>query len=349
MAESGNQGRFKNPVEAVLVGTKELIRVKPNTRPINDNDRLDGKVCLITGANSGVGWGVAKLWAERGATLIMACRTLVPDKAAELRELTGNPNIHLYEFDLGSFDKIDAFVDALRRDGIRLDVSLFNAGLGAAVAKKTEYGLEELFQVNYLAKFYLVNRLLAEGVIPNSALAGNKSPGDPVHRLMFTSSDSHRGAQPVNTETLGVFYEYGARGGIANYSYYKLVLNTFAMELSRRLNREGEAADVSVFPICPGPVNTNIIRNAPPVLKAILGAIFAVGFQHPDKAAPPFLYLATANEVEGKTGLYLHMKTEKPMDEKCYEDTAGAALWDRSMTLLESIGRSVKPLSRTSA
>ena len=212
MTETTNKGRFKNPVEAVLVGTKELIRVKPNTRPINDSDRLDGKTCLITGANSGVGWGVAKLWAERGATLIMACRTLVPDRAAELRELSGNPNIKLYDLDLGDFNKIDAFVEALKADGIRLDVSLFNAGLGAAKAKKTALGFEELFQVNYLAKFYLVNRLLAEGVIPNKSVAGNREEGDPVHRMMFTSSDSHRGAQPVNTDTLGVFYEYGAKG-----------------------------------------------------------------------------------------------------------------------------------------
>ena len=145
MTEEGNKGRFKNPIEAVLVGTKELVRVKPNTRPINDSDRLDGKTCLITGANSGVGWGVAKLWAERGATLIMACRTMVPDRAAELRALSGNPNIHLYELDLGSFDKIDAFIEKLKADDIRLDVSLFNAGGGAAVAKKSTEGLDELF------------------------------------------------------------------------------------------------------------------------------------------------------------------------------------------------------------
>jgi len=341
MTDTSNKGRFKNPVEAVLVGTKELMRVKPNTRPINDADQLDGKTCLITGANSGVGWGVAKLWAERGATLIMACRTLIPDRAAELRELSGNPNIKLYELDLGDFNKIDAFVDALKSDGVTLDVSLFNAGLGAAKAKKTALGFEELFQVNYLAKFYLVNRLLAEGVIPNSAIAGNRSEGDRVHRMMFTSSDSHRGAQPVNTETLGVFYEYGAKGGIANYSYYKLVLNTFAMELSKRLNKDGAPVDVSVLPICPGPVNTNIIRNAPPLLRAVLGAIFTIGFQHPDKAAPPFLYLAAADEIEGKTGLYMHMKTEKRMDEQCYDPDAGAALWARSVELLKGIGRSV--------
>ncbi len=341
MTDTVNQGRFKNPVEAVLVGTKELIRVKPNTRPINDADQLTGKTCLITGANSGVGWGVAKLWAERGASLIMACRTLVPDRAAELRELSGNLNIKLYELDLGDFNKIDAFVTSLKVDGVKLDISLFNAGLGAAKAKKTALGFEELFQVNYLAKFYLVNRLLAEGVIPNKTIAGNRKDGDPVHRMMFTSSDSHRGAQPINTETLGVFYEYGAKGGIANYSYYKLVLNTFAMELSKRLNKEGDPVDVSVLPICPGPVNTNIIRNAPPLLRAVLGAIFKIGFQPPDKAAPPFLYLAAAEEVEGKTGLYMHMKTEKNMDDKCYDAEAGAALWARSVELLAGIGRKI--------
>jgi NAD(P)-dependent dehydrogenase (short-subunit alcohol dehydrogenase family) len=339
MTETGNKGRFKNPVEAVLVGTKELVRVKPNTRPINDSDRLDGKICLITGANSGVGWGIAKLWAERGATIIMACRTLVPDRAAELRTLSGNPNIHLYEFDLSHFDKIDAFIDKLKADNIRLDVSLFNAGLGAAIARKTEEGLEELFHVNYLSKFYLVNRLLGEGIIPNTTMAGNRKEGDPVHRMMFTSSDSHRGAQPINIDTLGVFYEYGAKGGIANYSYYKLVLNTFAMELSRRLNGNLEPADVSVFPICPGPVNTNIIRNAPFALRMVLGAVFKLTFQSPEKAAPPFLYLAAAPEVEGRTGVYMHMKTEKRMDDKCYDAQAGERLWDKSVEILQRIGR----------
>ena len=341
MSEVSNKGRFKNPVEAVLVGTKELVRVKPNTRPINENDRLDGKTCLVTGANSGVGWAVAKLWAERGAKVIMACRRLQPDWAAELRELTGNADISLYELDLGSFDKVDQFVGSLKADGVVLDLSLFNAGLGAAAAKQTGDGLEELFQVNYLAKFYLVNRLLAEGIIPNSAIAGNRDPEAPAHRMMFTSSDSHRSAQAVNTDTLGVFHEYGARGGIANYSYYKLVLNTFALELSKRLNPDGEPADVSVFPICPGPVNTNIIRNAPFVLKVILGAIFKLTFQSPEKAAPPFLYLAAADEVSGRTGVYMHMSTEKRMDEKCYEDAAGAALWERSVELLKQVERSI--------
>ncbi|MEL7482520.1 MAG: SDR family NAD(P)-dependent oxidoreductase [Pseudomonadota bacterium] len=341
MTETGNKGRFKNPVEAVLVGTKELVRVKPNTRPIDDNDRLEGKTCLVTGANSGVGWGVAKLWAERGATLIMGCRTLDPDPAERLRTETGNPDIHLYHLDHGDFDSLDAFTQKLKASGISLDVSLFNAGLGAARAMRTRYGLEELFQVNYLANFYLVNRLLQAGVIANATYAGNRAVGDPIPRLMFTSSDSHRGAQAINLETLGVFHEYGAAGGIANYSYYKLVLNTFAMELSRRLMLE-DTPDVSVFPICPGPVNTNIIRNAPPLLRAVLGAIFTIGFQHPDKAAPPFLYLATADEVEGKTGLYLHMKTEKPMDEKCYDTDAGPALWQRSLDILDNIN---KPLT----
>lgn len=338
MTETANKGRFKNPVEAVLVGTKELVRVKPNTRPINADDRLDGKTCLITGANSGVGWGVAKLWADRGATIIMACRTLVPDRAAELRELSGNPNISLYELDLGNFDKIDAFVAKLKADGVSLDISLFNAGLGAASAVKTDMGLEELFQVNYLAKFYLVNKLLAAGVIPNTSVAGNRVAGAPPHRLMFTSSDSHRSAQDINFETLGEFYEYGAKGGIANYSYYKLVLNTFAMELSRRLNPGGEPADVCVMPICPGPVNTNIIRRAPLLLRLVLGAVFKLTFQHPDKAAEPFLYLAAGEEVEGRTGLYMHMKTEKRMDEKCYDEVAGKQLWAKSEAILKEIG-----------
>ncbi len=69
MTQPIHKGRFKKPVEAVLLGVTELIRVKPNTRPINPSDRLEGKTCLITGEILSLGLGVARRWAQRAPYL----------------------------------------------------------------------------------------------------------------------------------------------------------------------------------------------------------------------------------------------------------------------------------------
>ena len=66
------KGRFENPVEAVLTGILDFAKRKSNVRPLNEQDRLDGKTCVITGANSGIGYAVAVELAKRGANLIMA-------------------------------------------------------------------------------------------------------------------------------------------------------------------------------------------------------------------------------------------------------------------------------------
>lgn len=326
------KGRFKNPVEAVLVGVKELFATKANTRDLNENDRFDGKICLITGANSGVGWGVAKLWASRGATIIMACRSGIPDKGEELKALSGNKNITMIHLDLTDFQKIDQFITNLKEQSIRLDIALFNAGVATAKDQRTSSGLEMLFMVNYLSKFYLINRLLQEGIIPNNTMAGQEKSTIP--RILITSSDSHRNASSIDFDKLGVYEPYGVKGGINLYSYYKLVLNTFAVELSRRLAQNG-VVDVAVLPICPGPVNTNIVREAPFLIALLLKSIFSIFFQSIEKSAIPFLYVAQAPELEGRTGIYHHMRTEKRMDEKVYDPDTGKRLWEESEKLLE--------------
>ena len=326
------RGRFNNPVQAVMVGVKELFATKANIRKIKDSDRLDNQVCLITGANSGVGWGVAKLWASKGANLIMAGRSGIPEKGEELKELTGNDQVRMYRLDLSEFESIDEFVDNLKKDNVKLDVALFNAGMASAKDKQTKSGLEELFMVNYLSKFYLINRLLQEGIIPNETYANSDKTGIP--RILITSSDSHRHASEIDFGAFGVYKTYGVKGGINNYSYYKLVLNTFASELTGVFSND-EEIDVAIYPICPGPVDTNIVRGAPFMLNLFLKGIFKTFFQSPEKAATPFLYLATAPELEGRTGVYHHMKTEKRMDEKVYQERMRKALWNKSLKLIK--------------
>lgn len=331
------KGRFKNPVEAVLTGVKDFNRRKDNVRELTAADRFDGKTVLLTGANSGVGFAIAEQVARRGGRLLMACRGGHPEAGDKIRALTGSDQVEMLRVDLSDTASIHRLADELRARGEQLDVVFCNAGVATPNARRSPQGLDEMFMVNYVAKFILLNRLLQDGTIPNAVYAGEGRPGgEPRPRIVFTSSDSHRNSDPIDFDELGEWQEYGVNGGISRYSYYKLVLNTFATELSRRLNPNG-GADVAVHAVCPGPVNTNIVRDAPPLLRAFLRFIFTFTFQSPAKAAPPLVYMGCAAEEEGMTNEYLHMRTRRPMDEKCYDPEAGRRLWEKTEELVRGM------------
>ena len=146
-------------------------------------------------------------------------------------------------------------------------------------------------------------------------------------RILFVSSDSHRGASAIDWAEFGSYYDYGVNKGINNYSYFKLVLNTFASELARRLAPGGQI-DVPVHVMCPGPVDSDIARDAPAALRIFLKLLFKVAFRAPDVAARPAVYACVSPEFERETNRYLHMFNPKRMDEKCYDEAAGERLWE---------------------
>lgn len=324
-----SHGRFDNPIVAALAGFWDLFRKQEKAERLKNTDCFDGKTVLVTGANSGLGFAVAVEVAKRGGHVIMACRRQIPEAGEKVKKLSGSDKVEMRYLDLSKIDTIHQFVEGLKKDNITLDISILNAGVALAKARKTNSGLEEMFLVNYLSNVILTNLLLTEGVIRKS----NKDEFKP--RIIFISSDSHQGSSAVDYSEFGKFYEYGASKGIANYSYFKLVLNTYATELSRRLNKGN--VDYGVNVICPGPVHSNIIKEAPFMLRVIIGAIFKVIFRSPAKASLPVVYMAITDDFDGKTNEYMHMFREKKMDSKVYLPEEGAKLWDESIKLWKSV------------
>jgi NAD(P)-dependent dehydrogenase (short-subunit alcohol dehydrogenase family) len=345
-----SHGRFDNPVIAALAGFKDLFRKQDFSDKLTENDRFDGKTCLVTGANSGLGFALAVEIARRGGHVIMGGRSAIPEAGEKVKKLSGSDKVEMRFLDLSKIDTIHAFVDGLVKDGIKLDVTILNAGVALAKARKTESGLEEMFLVNYLSNVMLTHLLLNRGVVPQDRPQGTFRP-----RMIFISSDSHQGSSYIDYDEFGTFYEYGPSKGINDYSYFKLILNTYATELSRRLNPEEVKVGVNV--ICPGPVHSNIIKEAPFVLRMILGAIFKVIFRSPAKAALPVVYLSISKDYEGKTNEYLHMFKYKKMDPKVYEEEEGKKLWERSLELwkrvdgeaqmLRGIGKETTPVQKS--
>ncbi|HEX3046391.1 MAG TPA: short-chain dehydrogenase, partial [Bacillota bacterium] len=129
--------------------------------------------------------------------------------------------------------------------------------------------------------------------------------------------------------------DYGMRESMKEYGKSKLLLTTFAAELARKLVHNGQI-DVSVHALCPGPVNTNIAREAPWWAKPFAKLILVVFFRSPVRAARPVLFLSCSPSIEGQTGLYLHMDSRKDISASAADPTAGERLWECSQRLAQN-------------
>ncbi len=326
-------GRFDNPVVAAMAGIKDFFRKQDLADKYDDSIRLDGKTCLITGANSGLGFGVAVEMARRGATVIMAGRSAIPEAGEKVKRMSGSTHVRMEYVDLSKLETIHQLADRLAESGVHIDRLILNAGVALPKARKLDNGQEEMFFVNYLSNFILVNLLLDKGVL--RPLDGVSNDPDEADRVIFISSDSHQGSSEVDYDEFGKYVPYGVSKGISYYSYYKLVMNTMATELSRRINKDGLVMPIHVM--CPGPVNSKITKEGPAWLQGVLGVIFYLFFKDPLKAAWPVVYMASAPEYGNRTNEYLHMFNVKRMDEKVYGEEAGSKLWRETQKLWESI------------
>ena len=322
----------RNPITAVLSGVLDQRSKEPKVTPVGPEVRLEGRTCLVTGANSGLGKGIAIRLARRGAHVIMACRSGIPEAGEDVRRASGNDNVEMIRVDLSDFDSIETFCDELRDRKVTLDVAVFNAGVVPVTARKNKHGLELMFAVNFLAKYVVLDRLLRDGVIPNAVYGGNSRADDPP-RVIFVSSETHRSSIPIDFDAFGEPVDYGVADGVKYYGLSKLHLTTYFQELSRRLNPDG-SADVCVHALCPGAVNSNMAREAPIWLKPLLKPVMALFFQSPEKASVPVDYLVASEEMGAKTGAYMHMMRVKEPSEASKDPQKGALLWSKTEELL---------------
>jgi NAD(P)-dependent dehydrogenase (short-subunit alcohol dehydrogenase family) len=318
--------RYSNAFTATISGITDLFRKQKNVVSLNNSDRLEGKNILITGASSGLGFEAAVQLAKRGAHIWMACRSGIPEKGEQVRKRSGSNRVEMMHVDLSDLDSILALVNKLKAASVKLDVLVDNAGMVPGKSRKTKQGLEEMFVVNYLSK-YLLARLLLEYDLFNI-------PGKDVPRIIFVVSESHRNPKAFDWDGFGVYREYSMGKTVEYYGYYKLLLATFANALNRRVNSPDQV-NYSVFALCPGPVNSNIAREAPAIFKPLLKAVFKIFFRSPEVAVQPVIYFAASPEVKGKAMDYLFLMSRKEMDEKAMDAANGQKLWQLSEALLK--------------
>lgn len=323
MSDKGK--KYNNAFEATVSGIRDLMRKRDRIAGLDGSESLAGRTIMITGASSGLGFATAVDLARKGATIIMAVRSGIPEKGEEVKRLSGNGNVHMYHVDLSDLNSVRSLVDMLVAANVQLDVCINNAAMVPSGSRKTPQGLEEMFVVNYLSKYYLINMLLKrKRLIPSDGS---------YPRIVIVSSESHRNPEKFEWDEFGIYKDYKMKEVINRYGYFKLLLTTFSRELSRRISDKG----IRVQVLCPGPVNTNIAREAPTFFQPLLKAIFGLFFRSPEVACEPVVYFAATEEATTPYD-YLFLMSRMEIDDNADNADNGRKLWVASEELLKNVG-----------
>ena len=256
-------------------------------------ENLNGKVCLITGATSGIGKASAMQLASMGAEIVFVARN--KEKAEKLKEAlkasTGKDATSIIA-DLSSQEEVKRAAGEFLSLNKPLHILLNNAGIVNTTRKETVDGFEEVFAVNHLA-YYAFTVMLMNKLIENGP-----------SRIVNVASSAHTFIKELDFEDLQSKNDYKT---MQAYGKSKLANILFTRELAERLEGKG----VTVNCLHPGVVDTEIISSNSLFLK-LLTTLVKPFFRNPDKGAETSVYLCTSPEVEKETGgYYSDCKIEK--------------------------------------
>jgi NAD(P)-dependent dehydrogenase (short-subunit alcohol dehydrogenase family) len=237
-----------------------------------------GRVAIVTGANTGLGFETARMLAEHGASVVMAVRDVDKGRQAAAR-ITGDVSVQA--LDLTSLESVRAAAADLRAAHPRIDLLINNAGVMYTPKQTTADGYELQFGTNHLGHFALVG-LLLDHILP--------VPGS---RVVTVSSVGHRIRAAIHFDDLQWERSYSRAGA---YGQAKLANLMFTYELQRRLAPLGTTVAVAAHP---GVSNTELMRNTPAAIRVPMGWITPLITQPAEMGALPTLRAATDPAVMG--------------------------------------------------
>lgn len=276
---------------------------------------MQGKICLITGANTGIGYFTAKELAQKGATVVLACRDEQKARAAAeaLKKETANPNIEAMVVDMSSLASVRSFAAQFLAKYPALHVLINNAGLIIGERKVTPEGLEATFATNFAGPFLLTNLLLDR--LKESAPS----------RIVNVSSAAHQLGK-LNLDDLQSERSYSK---FRVYGTTKLEMNLFSDELARRL----AGTKVTSNSLHPGTVGTNFGQSGGGIY-AWLARLVRSLLLRPEDGAKTSVYLASSPEVEGVSGKYFERCKPTKTSRASQDANAAKQLWTATEKLV---------------
>ena len=273
---------------------------------------MEGKIVLITGANSGIGYETTKGLAALGAHIVMVCRDAGRcDEAKDTIEAAvPGASLETMMCDLSSQADIRRFASEFKASHDRLDVLFNNAGGITNERMETVDGIEWQLAVNHLAPFLMTHLLM--DVLMASA---------PSH-VMTTSSGTHPRGK-VDMDDLQAKRRYKP---MKRYSSTKLMNILFTRSLAKRL----EGTEVRANCLSPGFVDTGLSRDYGPVMKWLVRRIA----KSQEEGGKTPVCVISAPELEGVSGAYFRNMERKDVSKKALDDELAEALWRESERLV---------------
>lgn len=286
----------------------------PNPNISQGEKRMADRICLVTGATSGIGKSTATVLAEQGATVIVVSRNerKCADTVDEIRASSGNSAVEYMVADLSDLAQVRELAAQVNSSYPRLDVLVNNAGAYFLKRLETPDGYEMTWALNYLSPFLLTHLLLPSLEASESARVIN-----------VASNAQSRGVIDFDDFQSQIDYV-----GLEAYAQSKLALVMFTYEFARRL---GDSS-ITVNALHPGLVATRFGRNNG-WLRFHVRRLVKRNEISPEEGAQTSIYLATSPEVEGVTGNYFAKSKPKKSSESSYDLDLAARLWQVSLEM----------------
>lgn len=238
-----NKPVFYMSLAGTVIGVSCFVKDQMQGGQFKKKVSAAGKVCIVTGSNTGIGKETVLELAKRGAHVYMACRNMQKCEEARDEIVLESRNKHVYcrECDLSSLQSIRQFAEAFKKEENRLDILINNAGVMRCPRTLTKDGFEMQLGVNHMGHFLLTNLLL--DILKKSAPS----------RIVVVASLAHTRGE-INVTDLNSEKSYDEGDA---YSQSKLANVLFARELAKKL----EGTGVTVNSLHPGVVDTEIVRH----------------------------------------------------------------------------------------
>ncbi len=277
---------------------------------------LEGKTILVTGCNSGLGQEAIRVLAMRGARIVGTARTKEKAESA-LKQVSGKSHLGL-ECELANPSSVRSCIAEIKKQKIKLDVIICNAGIMALPKLEKAYGYELQFFTNHIGHFILVNGLLDELTEEG--------------RVVMLSSAAHMNAPKEGI----VFDNLAGEKNYSAWSFYgqsKIANLLFAKELARRFSGTKKTA----YAVHPGVIKTNLARSMNLILRVVFGLGEHLFLKTVPQGAATECYVATNPNVISESGNYFADCNTKTPRKDSENSELAKKLWEVSEKIVAKL------------